>query len=763
MKYYTLASASTLLVALLSGCGGSSSGDTTGTTTGVTSTGVFLDKEVSGLEYRSNSYSGKTDQHGYFQYKVGEEITFKLGNTTLGKTKINSEYSVVTPLELVGTNNVNDVRVVNILQVLQSADSDHNASNGITITQQPANDIIDLATNNVDLNNTQIAQVSGTDISNVISKQDAITHFQHTLGNKEVYKQNLQDAGGINNNTTSDSDSTDGDGSTGNGASSSGDSGTTGGASTTGGGSTGGGTPTANGSYTLLAWNDLGMHCMDGSDFSVFTILPPYNNLNAQLINKAGTANKHVTNGVTLTYEAYKYNNHINTISSTKTNFWDYLSKLFPGQTSIPDVGLTGNSVPSLTPHLLQYNTTNNWFEAMALPIINRDDDNTTNYYPLVKVVAKDTNGAILASANIVLPVSDEMDCAKCHASTVTSTDAKPTAGWVNNPDRIKDFKLNILRLHDEKQLISQADLDTLKQRGYVYQSSLYDTAMSGTPILCAACHSSNALGTQSVGNALPLTTALHSRHANVIDPSNGMKLNDSANRNACYSCHPGSTTQCLRGAMGSAKDQNGNLTMQCQSCHGTLNDVGNPSRTGWLDEPNCQACHQNGQRYTSAIQNGTLRSAVDRRFATNLDTPQAGVSMYRYSTGHGKLQCSACHGSTHAIFPTSHLVDNLQSINVQGHSGTIAECTACHDTMPQTTSEGPHGMHTIGQDWVQNHKHVAENNAAQCKACHGSNYRGSVLSKTFSARTLTVEHGTKSFAKGHQVSCYDCHNGPNP
>jgi cytochrome c1 len=214
---------------------------------------------------------------------------------------------------------------------------------------------------------------------------------------------------------------------------------------------------------------------------------------------------------------------------------------------------------------------------------------------------------------------------------------------------------------------------------------------------------------------------------------------------------------------MGSAKDATGNQEMQCQSCHGTLSDVGSASRTGWLDEPNCQACHQNGNRYTSALQNGTLRNAVDTRFATNPNTPQAGVSMYRYSTGHGKLQCSACHGSTHAIFPTSHLADNLQSISVQGHSGTIAECTSCHATMPSTTTGGPHGMHTVGQDWVSAHKHVAENNSAQCKACHGSDYRGSALSKTFSARTLTIEHGTKSFAKGHAVSCYDCHNGPNP
>ena len=40
--------------------------------------------------------------------------------------------------------------------------------------------------------------------------------------------------------------------------------------------------------HTLLAWNDLGMHCMDGNDYSVFSILPPYNNLHAQLKDKNG-------------------------------------------------------------------------------------------------------------------------------------------------------------------------------------------------------------------------------------------------------------------------------------------------------------------------------------------------------------------------------------------------------------------------------------------------------------------------------------------
>ena len=520
---------------------------------------------------------------------------------------------------------------------------------------------------------------------------------------------------------------------------------------------------TLSGEYTLLAWNDLGMHCFDGSDFSVFSILPPYNNLNAQLILKDGTSNKHITSGVTITYESLAYNGAINTISSTKTNFWDYVSSLFPGANPAPDVGLVGNRTPSLTPSAMSYNPAHEWWEAEGIPIVNRDDNNATNYYPMVKVVAKDSQGTVLATAKVVLPVSDEMDCAKCHSSNSSSIDAQPVSGWENDPDTMRDYKYNILKLHDDKHLVSQTDLNTLSSKGYNYQASLYDTAKSGTPVLCAACHSSNALGTTSVGSAPSLSSAIHAKHTNVVDPNNGLKLGDSLNRTSCYSCHPGAATECLRGAMGDARDAQGNQIMQCQSCHGTMADVGNPSRTPWMDEPNCQVCHQGGTRYTSALVNGSLRSVIDNRFATNPNTPAAGVSLYRYSKGHGNLKCSSCHGSTHAIFPTGHAQDNMLSENLQGHSGTVAECMACHDTMPQTIDGGPHGMHTVGQDWVKDHEKVAENNPAQCATCHGSDYRGSFLSKTFSARVLSAEGKTVTYNKGDMVTCYDCHNGPNP
>ncbi|MBU1883361.1 hypothetical protein KKB80_03795, partial [bacterium] len=188
-------------------------------------------------------------------------------------------------------------------------------------------------------------------------------------------------------------------------------------------------------SYTLLAWNDLGMHCMDGNDYSVFSILPPYNNLNAQLLQKAGTSNKHITSGVTITYSAAaaldgKYNTtslYTNT-NTLKTNFWDYVTLLF-NKTPVGNIGLTGNSVPERTSHTLSYNSQHNWWEATGIPLTPYNDDGSKNYYPMVNVTATDASGAVLATTKVVLPVSDEMDCKACHGSTSGYTAAKPTTG----------------------------------------------------------------------------------------------------------------------------------------------------------------------------------------------------------------------------------------------------------------------------------------------------------------------------------------------
>jgi cytochrome c5 len=201
------------------------------------------------------------------------------------------------------------------------------------------------------------------------------------------------------------------------------------------------------------------------------------------------------------------------------------------------------------------------------------------------------------------------------------------------------------------------------------------------------------------------------------------------------------------------------------------MSAVGKPGREGWLDEPNCQSCHDRASssstpfvRYTSVFSSGTtVRATVDTRFATNANTPAAGKSLYRFSTGHGGLQCEACHGPTHAEYPSSHDNDNVQSLALQGHTGTINECKVCHTTMPTTANGGPHGMHEVGQAWVQDH-HGKAVSRTDCQQCHGTTSAGSPLAVVRTAVTLNAGNlGTKSFAAGAKVTCWSCHNGPNP
>jgi hypothetical protein len=524
-----------------------------------------------------------------------------------------------------------------------------------------------------------------------------------------------------------------------------------------------------NGGWTLLGWNNLGMHCMD-SDYSVFSILPPYNTINAQLIDPTG---KLVTSpqGATVTYQAIADpDGSINTTSDKKTNFWDRLQDLF-GVTLPVDAGLAGRNMPGSgnEPQAMIFDAGAFQFTAEGIPITPFDDTGNKNYYPMMHLVAHDAAGNILATTDIVLPVSDEMDCRACHASDAADA-ARPAGGWVHHPDPERDYRLNILLRHDQNLLTYAGYQDILRTAGYAPQGLYATAAYNGRSILCARCHLSNALPGTGVAGLPPLTQAVHSLHGGVTDPTSGQLLDSSANRSACYRCHPGSETRCLRGSMGSAVAQDGSLAIQCQDCHGSMSAVGVAGRQGWLDEPKCQSCHtgtatQNrGQiRFTSAFDpQGNPRLPASNTFATNADTPAPGVSLYRFSSAHGRLQCEACHGSTHAEFPSLHAADNIQSLQAQGHVGTISDCISCHNIQPATTSGGPHGMHPIGAQWAGNHDSAVERGgASQCQACHGADFRGTVLSRALGDRTLSTRFGTKQFWRGFQIGCYVCHNGP--
>jgi hypothetical protein len=94
----------------------------------------------------------------------------------------------------------------------------------------------------------------------------------------------------------------------------------------------------------VLGYNDLGMHCMN-QDFSQLCILPPFNNLHAQVIERGREEPRiigSVSNGITVRYAIPG-----NTTSANKTNFWNHAQALFGVQLQ-PNNGCGGQS-PSTT------------------------------------------------------------------------------------------------------------------------------------------------------------------------------------------------------------------------------------------------------------------------------------------------------------------------------------------------------------------------------------------------------------------------------
>ncbi len=389
--------------------------------------------------------------------------------------------------------------------------------------------------------------------------------------------------------------------------------------------------------YRIVGWNDLGMHCMDDR-YEVFSILPPYNTLWAQVVRipAGGGDPQLVTNGVGV---AYSFED--NSESASKVNFWTHAQALFNlPQPLSPNVGLTGNGLAG------DMDAAASYFEVTGTPLTPYGDSTpqTRQPYQLAHLVARRSGtGEILAQTTVVAPVSDEMRCDNCHHDGAFGISTG-------------DYRLNILTYHDDE---SGTNL------------------VGNQPVLCAECHASPALGAPGQPGVKYLSHAMHSKHASedgaplTTFTANWLRAtgtlgapprNPEDGTEDCYQCHPGVETACLRDVMSSSG-------MWCTNCHGDMRAVGSEDRMPWVDEPRCgdTACH--GPQY--AENPGTL---------------------YRNSTGHGGLYCEACHNSTHAILPSREARDNMQTIALQGYAGAITECTVCHGlTVP--AGPGPHGM----------------------------------------------------------------------
>jgi len=522
--------------------------------------------------------------------------------------------------------------------------------------------------------------------------------------------------------------------------------------------------------FKVFAFNDLGMHCYD-SDFSVFSILPPFNVVNAQVVRRgyAGSNPEILGNdAVRVRYSAVSDSSgSINTTSINKTDFWMYILPLF-GMDLPVDEGLVGAKMPGAgnSPQTFNsYQTETRWFTAAGIPITSWDDNHKPNFYPMMAVWASEVGSSLISPPTFtVLPVSDEMNCGECHATGNVAADAATStrygiSTWSASLNPDIQYRENILILHDAKN----------------------GTAlMNSQPALCASCHYSPALDLNGAGptgsqvGKPMLSLAVHSRHGKTVDktlPGTIPAVIPDQGITACYYCHPGSNTQCLRGAMGSAG-------VICQDCHGGLLAVGGEfslfgggTRTPWVNEPKCQSCHTGdavnhlGNEIRLPIAYYPFDQAATPTVSANKRFAEQDGQLYRNSLGHGYMACEACHGSPHAIWPVGdpQANDNIASIQLQGHSGVITECKVCHGDGLSLNNNGPHGLHNVDdRSWNLHHEEFYEQNPASCQPCHGLALGGTVLSRAANNRVLLNENETTiMIEKGTQVSCILCHQNP--
>ncbi|MDP2364343.1 MAG: T9SS type A sorting domain-containing protein, partial [Ignavibacteria bacterium] len=348
----------------------------------------------------------------------------------------------------------------------------------------------------------------------------------------------------------------------------------------------------AEGEYIVIAWNDLGMHCSN-KDFSTMAVLPPYNNLKAQVVKRGagGIYPEIITSGVKVTYEIPG-----NTYSVGKTNFWDFAFKLF-NVTLAPNVGLKG---AGLSGEMTLDAASGDHYKVEGIPVTPYTDADLTNEdpYQLALVKVYDMDGKLLATTRPVIPVSNEISCVSsgCHNSEQEILNSHPKEGGFN---------------------------------------------ASNKPILCASCHASNALGTIGSKEAGAFSMRIHSKHSE--------KTND------CYKCHPGPKTKCFRDVMFSkgkvCSDCHGTMSQIASSIEqGRRPWLDEPS----CDKPGCHAVKfavNVGKLYRESRGHGGMFCSACHGSPHAIYTstnPRDNQQMVDLQGHSGKLkECWVCHGLT--------------------------------------------------------------------------------------------------------------------
>ena len=407
-----------------------------------------------------------------------------------------------------------------------------------------------------------------------------------------------------------------------------------------------------------------------------------------------------------------------------------------------------------------------NLFEAAGVPIAAFDDFGRENPYPLMRLQARQGNN-VVASLDIVMPISGEAECQTCHAAPVDGGNGTATQNLSNLQLSIDDplegvsvvsavsiewaSDINIIRLHDQKH-------GTTLETAFDAQ-----TGRADEPVVCQRCHYTPALDLAQLGPLGPendaalangrdqfknksMSNVMHSHHDSTglfptmppaID-AQGKRRNPNTTQTileeTCYLCHPGKRTQCMRGAMA-----NGGLV--CQDCHGQMQDVGddftrgvspatpgafelaadfytNPDtpRVPWANEPGCGSCHTGYATDNLAGDPNVLVSPTD--VLGNVD----GIRLLAaYRTNDAKATPIV---PTNKAFAENVVADGgaadgnpkLYRIS-NGHGGLF--CEACHgSTHAEWPAANPNANDNVPASQLQGHSGYI----AECTVCHEPN-----------------------------------------